>query len=282
MNNSLVGDRQFEEIKAEIEAERERLRPKVLEAYGNDLSEGDIRTVIRVWREQNECEGCTGDCQKQVQRWSRPSVHKEFGGIYVHLAICKYGEEHFNRREFRRAGIPEKICNKTFADFKTTSENQAAIAIARKLLTSDKGAYFYGEPGTGKTFLAALVAKDFVRDFQSVTFREMPTLLAEIKDTFDTKESTEALLDRYCECDLLILDDVGAEKVTEWSTEQLFSIVNRRYNAQKKIIVTANFDLDGLTKRLGGDITAKRIVSRLREMTAQADFGTKDWRNSQC
>lgn len=253
------------------------------EFYG-ELSETDIRAVIRAWQEIGECANCTGECQKTASRWSQPVIHKESGAIYVGTAFCEHGKKRFEQREFKRAGIPEKFCDKTLLDFKKTAATNAAMDIFRRMIYPKaddfKGAYFYGEPGTGKTFLASLIAQEFVRDFKRVIFRDMPSLLADIKATFDNKNaSTEAFLDSLCDCDLLVLDDLGAERVTDWSVTQLYGIVNRRYNAGKLIIATANFDLEGLCERLGGDVTAKRIISRLREMTAQAFFGTKDWRN---
>ena len=274
-----------DELLVQARAEREKFRPHVEELYG-ELSESNFIEAVRAIKQTAECEGCTGTCQKTSQRWHKPIIRKnEDGSIYVNSALCNYGQIRYEQSEFRRSGIPEKFCDKTLTDFKKTAENQGAMDVFRRVIypkadEAQKGAYFYGETGTGKTFMASLIAQEFVRDFRRVIFRDMPSLLTEIKATFDnrTPMTTADFLESVCDCDLLVLDDLGAEKVTEWSVEQLYSIVNQRYNAGKILVATANFDLDGLQNRLGGDITAKRITSRLREMTSQAFFGTQDWR----
>jgi DNA replication protein DnaC len=69
------------------------------------------------------------------------------------------------------------------------------------------------------------------------------------------------LVDRLAGVDLLHLDDVGAERQTEWVLEQLYSIVNARYEDQKAVVVTTNLDPDELATQIG-----KRTVSRLIEM----------------
>ena len=115
--------------------------------------------------------------------------------------------------------------------------------------------------------------------FKSVIFGDVPALLADLKATFDSG-GTEQLLDCYCNCDLLILDDLGAGQMTDWSVGTIYQIVNSRYSAEKSIVVTSNYDLSGLEEILSrkGDVAGKRIVSRLREITFQCFLGTKDRR----
>ena len=80
-------------------------------------------------------------------------------------------------------------------------------------------------------------------------------------------------MDEFCECDLLIMDDVGAGKITDWSIDITYRLINSRYNADKPTIVTSNLELDDLAKLIGG-----RIVSRLQVMCALVFFGEEDRR----
>jgi DNA replication protein DnaC len=105
-----------------------------------------------------------------------------------------------------------------------------------------KGLWFDGPVGTGKTSLAILVAKAAKEAGRSYAVYPVPRLLAEIKRTFDRDASDNYLgfFRRLCTVDLLVLDDLGAEKQTEWVLEQLYSIVNERWQDRRSIVVTTN------------------------------------------
>jgi DNA replication protein DnaC len=105
-----------------------------------------------------------------------------------------------------------------------------------------RGLWFHGDVGTGKTSLALLVSKAAGDAGRTVAVYSVPLLLAEIKNTYD-RDSTESymqLFRRLCSVDLLVLDDLGAEKQTEWVLEQLYSLVNERWQNQRAIVVTTN------------------------------------------
>ncbi len=105
-----------------------------------------------------------------------------------------------------------------------------------------QGLWFDGPVGTGKTSLAILVAKAARDAGRSYAVYPVPRLLAEIKRTYD-RDSTEGYMQvfqRLCSVDLLVLDDLGAEKQTEWVLEQLYSIVNERWQDERAILVTTN------------------------------------------
>ena len=91
----------------------------------------------------------------------------------------------------------------------------------------------------------------------------LPRLLAEIRATFesDGEASYVDLLDRLAEVDLLHLDDVGAEKTSDWVMEQLYAIVNARYEEERAIVVTTNLRREALVEQI-----RERTVSRLEEM----------------
>jgi DNA replication protein DnaC len=99
-----------------------------------------------------------------------------------------------------------------------------------------------------------------------VAIYSMPKLLAEIRGTFDAEndDSYASLRRRLAAVDLLHLDDVGAEQQTEWVLEQLYSIVNERYEDGRSILITTNLTIEQLRNQVGD-----RTVSRLAEMCDQ-------------
>ena len=134
-------------------------------------------------------------------------------------------------------------------------------------LEAGRGLWFDGPVGTGKTSLAILVAKAAKDAGRSYAVYPVPRLLAEIKRTFDRDASDNYLgfFRRLCTVDLLVLDDLGAEKQTEWVLEQLYSIVNERWQDRRAIVVTTNIpDPDPDT----AGAMLRSSVRELREATA--------------
>ena len=109
-------------------------------------------------------------------------------------------------------------------------------------LEAGSGLWFDGPVGTGKTSLAILVAKAAKDAGRSYAVFPVPLLLAKIKRTFDrdADDNYLAFFHKLCSVDVLVLDDLGAEKQTEWVLEQLYSIVNERWQDRRSIVVTTN------------------------------------------
>jgi DNA replication protein DnaC len=131
-------------------------------------------------------------------------------------------------------------------------------------LDSGRGLWFLGSHGTGKTTLAMLVSSISLQAGRSVAIYSLPKLLGRIRRTYDAElgeQSYSDLFERLATVDLLHLDDLGAEKQTEWVLEQLYAVVNERYERERSLIVTSNVEPDDLEKQLG-----PRVVSRLVEM----------------
>jgi DNA replication protein DnaC len=131
-------------------------------------------------------------------------------------------------------------------------------------LDNGKGLWLFGDVGTGKTSLAMLVSKAALEAGRSVAIYSMPRLLSDIKETYEDRSETSymQLFERLVGVDLLHIDDLGAEKRTEWVLEQLYSIINERWQEQRSVIVTTNLiDVDELRDQIG-----PRTVSRLHEM----------------
>jgi DNA replication protein DnaC len=128
-------------------------------------------------------------------------------------------------------------------------------------LDEGRGLWMVGDVGTGKTTLAMLVSRAALDAGRSVAIYSMPRLLNLIRDSMDSAGSKADLLDRLGAVDLLHLDDLGAENRTEWVLEQLYSIINERYEDERAVVVTTNLAPDELREQIGA-----RTVSRLIEM----------------
>ena len=143
---------------------------------------------------------------------------------------------------------------------------QYVRTVAERLDTG-QGIWFTGDVGTGKTTLAMLISRAAMEADRTVAIYSLPRLLALLRDTYqdDARYSLNELIDRLSAVDLLHVDDVGAEQTSAWVLEQLYTIVNTRYEDGKAIMVTTNLitpEGDGaLVEQIG-----QRTVSRLYEI----------------
>ncbi len=131
-------------------------------------------------------------------------------------------------------------------------------------LDSGRGLWIFGGVGTGKTTLAMIVSRQALESGRSVAIYSLPRLLAELRRTFDddAQHSYTELLDRLAGVDLLHIDDVGAEQSSPWVLEQLYALINARYEEERSVILTTNIEQrEDLVDQIG-----ERTVSRLQEM----------------
>ena len=121
--------------------------------------------------------------------------------------------------------------------------------------------------GTGKTHLAASVGNYLMSQGVPVVFGTIINLLGKLKQSYTQKGQDEGeILELYSTIDLLIIDDLGKERPTEWSLEKLYTIINDRYENLKPVIITTNYNNDMLTDRLStanNSSTAEAITSKI-------------------
>ena len=169
------------------------------------------------------------------------------------------------------AVIPRKYRGVSFDRAPVTNLDDTAVRQVRRFihglsenLGRGQGLWFTGDVGTGKTTLAMLVSKAALDAGHSVAIYSVPHLLAEIRDTYDRDPGERSYMDffnRLVAVDLLHLEDLGTEKRTDWVLEQLYSLINERYEQQRSILVTTNLSVPDLEDQIGA-----RTVSRIVEM----------------
>jgi DNA replication protein DnaC len=121
--------------------------------------------------------------------------------------------------------------------------------------------FFYGTVGTGKSFLSCCVAKELMDSGSLVIYFSASQLFDTLsKSTFDkdSKEAVSGISDDICECDLLIIDDLGTELTNSFVSSQLFSCLNNRHLRKKSTIINTNLSLGELRDRY-----SDRIFSRI-------------------
>jgi len=167
--------------------------------------------------------------------------------------------------------IPAKYRGVSFDRPPVTQINEIVVKRVRDYcdeigenIDGGRGLWFVGNSGTGKTTLAMLVSRIALEAGRTVAIYSLPKLLARIRRTFDAEVGEQSYLEffeRLTGVDLLHLDDLGAENRTDWVIEQLYALVNERYESKKALVVTTNLDESQLEAQIG-----ERVVSRLVEM----------------
>lgn len=122
-----------------------------------------------------------------------------------------------------------------------------------------RGMYIHGDIGTGKTYSAWAVWKIIKANSIQSIMVNVPKLLYDIRESY--RSNQKANLDDFIACPVLILDDLGSEKVTEWVEESLYILINTRYEQMRRTFFTSNLNLDAIAERVGD-----RISSRIFEM----------------
>jgi DNA replication protein DnaC len=185
---------------------------------------------------------------------------------------CACRPQQVERRRARSlsAVIPRKYRGVSFDRPPVTQIAEPVVRSVRRYvdevharLDAGDGLWLEGDVGTGKTTLAMLVSRAALDAGRSVAIYSLPRLLSEIRATYDADHegSYVDFIDRLARVDLLHVDDLGAERSNPWVLEQLYAIVNARYEDERSILITTNLPLDELAEQI-----TERTVSRLKEM----------------
>lgn len=230
------------------------------------------------------------DCEKAVAFWKGWDAKQEKIKKEKELAE----EQELRKQKIEsilgKSGIKKRYLSRTIDSFSVTAENKRSFEVAtdyiknfREYFAQGKGLYLEGPCGTGKTHLAIAIALAIINAGVPVICKTSIDILGDIKRCYErnSEVTEEEVLEAYKTVDLLIIDDLGKEQVTEWSVPVLYSILNERYEALLPTIITTNYNTTALAEKLSakGDAeTATAIISRFVESSKRVTMSWADYR----
>jgi len=167
---------------------------------------------------------------------------------------------------FKSARIPKRYRNKTLDNFDRSRQpiafHKAKHYIENWEKTWEEGRclFFVGNPGTGKSHLAFAILNELLKKGIPGMCITVPDLMDELRPRDDGQERER--MEVLKTIDFLVMDDLGAEKNSDFTTERIYIILNARYSEMRPTVITSNDYLEDLEKRPGW----KRIVDRVKEM----------------
>ncbi len=237
-------------------------------------------------QELNNCDSCKGIafCKNRLEGHVYYPECKDEKIIFSY-APCKY----FKEMKANETSQDDEIKNASFKDI-DISDNKRTKVI--RWLTNfckeyepskkSKGLFLHGSFGSGKTYLISALFNELKKKNINSEIVYYPELLSDIKEDFDNYGNTMNYLK---EVDLLLIDDIGAEKVTEWSRDEILgTILQSRMNNYKTTFFTSNLNIEELEQHLRASsysddqVKARRIIERIKQLTIDLDLVSENRR----
>lgn len=203
----------------------------------------------------------------------------------------QFEEEQRRIDNLRRLSLMDtKLRGARFSNYQVTDENRRVFGIAKKyvenfdvMLSKNQGILFWGNVGTGKSYTAAVIANELIDRMHSAIMTSFIKLLNEMmqfggNDT-DKRLSAADYIQKLNQAQLLVIDDLGAERGTDFALEKVYDIIDSRYRSGKPIILTTNLEMSQMKNC--DDIRYNRIYDRIFEMCYPVKVDGLSWRKKE-
>ncbi|WP_105619996.1 ATP-binding protein [Vallitalea okinawensis] len=174
----------------------------------------------------------------------------------------------------------------TFENWEFTKDNEKLYtlgqAFCNKFLSGQtiEGLLINGDPGVGKSYFAYAVVNEMYKNNRTAIAISVENLLGMIKETFNSsgKVGEMSIINTLREASLIVLDDLGVEVKTEWSTKTLYKVIEAINSANKKLIITTNMTTEQLKQHLLSSDGVARTFNRIQEMCVPMTVKGDSWR----
>lgn len=240
--------------------------------------------------------GKCGEPKQRVMNFSTPTEDDPFRTselVVTTMCRCEREEEERRKREeqskkdmerirkLRKVSLmDEKFFDSTFDQFRVTKYNERNLRLCRRyaekfdtMMEKNQGLILWGDVGTGKSFAAACIANYLLNRGVPVIMTSFVELLKVIQAGRDNETD---LLSRFNLAKLVIFDDLGAERGTDYALEKVYNIIDSRYRKKLPMILTTNLTLDEMKGEI--DMRYKRIYDRIFEICYPMQFTGPSWR----
>ncbi len=251
------------------------VKPEIAMKYTSSLEE--------TTEELKNCKDCPGliYCKNRLEgHIFYPAVNRE--QLIFSYVPCHYTKEQ-QKAEAEKKTRDKDIFNANFKEVDITDKKRVKVIKWLKEFCdsynkngSFKGLYLHGNFGCGKTYLISALFNELSKKRVSIEIVYYPELLRDIKNDFDTYGDRIDYLENV---DLLLIDDIGAEKVTEWSRDEILgTILQKRMNNYKTTFFTSNLNMEELERHLrissysDDEIKARRIIERIKQLTVDMEL----------
>lgn len=189
-------------------------------------------------------------------------------------------EELLNIQKMKSAGLQDRtFYNYTFDRCDPSQENtvyaKRYVEHFSEMMQTGQGLLFWGNVGTGKTFLAGCIANALLEQKIPVLMTSFPKILNALGGLYSSERNEYlASLNRYT---LLVIDDMGIERESQYTIETIYTVIDERYKSGKPFIITTNIQLDALKNPQ--DVEHARIYDRIMERCMPVYFGGRNYRS---